>query len=304
MLKDNIPSPAKLKNWRDIEQKGKVRPIVTRIGRRRRFFLFLKHWAITMSVLCVIMLLGFMVYLFRIDQGMLKVSLPSHQIGKIQFKSDGYLTLEWFNSLVLVPPEVNLLNVDILAVKKALMKEVQIKGVSVSRRFPNTLEVSIKERKPILRARFKDEHEEVRSVLIASDGVVYKGHAYPKQFLSKLPFITEGIQFLNSESGIKPVTGIGPLTKLLDIAPKQYPAVYNTWKWVAIRNYGGEIESSKASIVIKSRDVEEIVFAPMEFERQLELLSRLLHYSRESKKGKFKHIDLTLEEQIVVRNST
>ena len=145
--------------------------------------------------------------------------------------------------------------------------------LSVSKLFPDTLRVIIKERKPILRIRVASASGQLVDLLIAKDGVIYEGKAYPPFQLQSLPFLETASLYRNGNK-IKPLKGMSVVVSLLAYARLYLPDMYKTWRVISCKEFNGDTNALGAYIVIYSDWIDEIIFAPIDFERQFFALKR------------------------------
>ncbi len=298
--RSNTSSPAS-RTWRTIEQKG-GRKAVTDLGRKRKRKAYLKAVSAFLVVIFIISAVGFGVYFLKTKWTGINLTGTSEPIRVIHFETDGVLSREWFANAVPIARGTKLMDLDIHRMKDELESLGQIKDTIVSRQFPDELKVAIKERVPVLRARFstaKGSKPEER--LISREGVVYKGMEYAKVKLEQLPYLG-GVRFSSGPEGIDPVEGLPVLNRLLTLSRTRYPDIYDDWKVVSFQKPDQYPGVGTMLITVKSRNVKEIVFSPPSFEWQLAELERIIEHSRRRGIRVIKKIDLSLGDQVVVQD--
>ena len=92
----------------------------------------------------------------RTEVGKKDYTGPSLPIKQIVFRSSGPLNHEWFLNWLGPLRGSSLVEVDLEKLQQNLLKEEQISSARISRSFPSTLVVEIKERVPMLVLRLRD----------------------------------------------------------------------------------------------------------------------------------------------------
>ena len=287
------------RSWRQIEQSAQ-RQIVTVLARKRRIYSLLRFAGISLGLVVLIFAAGYGTYLFNTRSRNVRLVLPGEPLRETVFQSDGVLTRKWFSSEFPLNPDTSLMELDIFDLKTRLESSGQIREATVTRRFPDRLEVRIEERVPILRARVGEAGGETREVLISNRGAVYTGSGYAKTRIDQLPYLG-GVRFVRNASGIRPLEGIDTVARLLSAARSRFPGIYATWKVVSCEDFSGDTSAPNASILVKGPRVKEIVFAPERFDEQLFQLDRVLEYSADRRIKVLKRVDLSLGEQVAVQ---
>ena len=288
-----------VRSWRDIKQSA-GRELSTRLARGRRLASILRKGTITLVAAGVIAGIGFggiSIFSKGID---VVVAGPSESVRSVKFGSDGVLNSEWADRLVRIKSETGIMNVDIYEIKGRLEDFRQIKSAVVSRSFPDELHIVVKERKPFLRVRVQGENLDHEDLLVARDGVVYKGWNYPPATIDSIPFVG-GVRFLRDQNSTLRVPGLERIAELLDLTRKQYPELFARWLVVSCDDYLGEESSFKGTIKIQGADVREMIFSPEDFPAQLERLNRILKRAREWDIRSLKRVDLSMGDQVIVQ---
>jgi len=293
---DSLP-PA-VRSWRQIEQSAQ-RHVVSVLMRRRRIFTLLRFTGLSLGLVALIVVSGYAVFLFNTRPREMSIALPGEPIRQVVFESNGVLTPDWFARTFELVPHITLMETDIFALKTRLEEVAQIRFATVSRIFPYRLEVVIEERLPVLRARIRAVGGGTREVLVSDDGAVYTGVGYPTSMIDHLPYLG-GVRFVENEHGIKPVSGIDTVSRLLSAARDIFPEIYATWKVISCEGFSGDVSDPNGTIRVRSTRVREILFAPKLFDQQLFHLDRVLDYSANRRIDVLKRVDLSLGDQVAV----
>ena len=290
---------AVVRSWRNISQIA-GRKAVTKIARNRRILWYCKISAIGLSAIAVVAGLYFGVCLAVTEYGSIKLAGPSENVRRILFRSDGVLSHDWVRRVVRIPATTEMMDVDIFAIQELLESYGQVGKAEVWRRFPDQLEIALKEREPLLRARVPAQGKGFDELLVAADGTIYTGFDYSEEELREIPYLG-GLAFRRDAGGFQPVPGMETLQKLLSLARERYPEIYRTWRVVSCENFSGAQDKLGEVIKIGGTDIREVVFLADDFEKQLDRLARVVEYSQQRRISVLKRVDLSLGEQVSVQ---
>lgn len=219
---------------------------------------------------------------------------PSMPVDRILFKSDGVLSQKWFLSWMGPLRNLSLAEVDLKKLQRYLLQEKQITDVSVRRTFPSTLEISIKEREPLLVLRLRDKKDGFKDWLISADGSFYEGSGYSSRVLKSLPSlkVASSLIMKSSENGnyekLKDMPNVSPL---LELARSEYPEIYRDWSVVSYTRPNEK--DPGACITVKSKRVGSIRFHPSDYASQLRRLRYLLEEPKFLQASHIRSIDLS-----------
>lgn len=287
------------KSWHNIDQPTGDRA-VTGPARFRRWKIAIKLWAWSFVAVALAATAGYGIYHNRINMPFFTFGRGGHPISEIDFHSDGVLDSKWFHKVVQLPAEQGIMSLDIFDIKAALESHGQVKSAAVSIQLPNMVFIKIKERRPILRVRVATKQGGVERLLVASDGVVYPGRNYPGGSLEHLPYLG-GIRFKRGPQGINPVPGMETVARLIYLARIRVPDIYATWRVVSCKQFDGNPDDPYAFISVSGSLIGEIIFAPENFEAQLDQLASIVDFLRRNNRQDIKRLDLSLEGQAVVQ---
>ena len=287
-----------VRSWRDIRQTA-GRELVTRLARQRRRASLLRKATIALIVMGVLTGFGYGGYRVIVEGKEVIISKTSESLRSIKFGSDGVLDYEWADRWIEIRPETGIMDVDIYEIKGRLEDFLQIKSVTVTRRFPDELHILVKEREPILRVRTRGENLASEDFLVARDGVLFEGWNYLPESLNALPYIG-GVKFVREKNGTRRVEEIGRIVELLDVTRNRHFGMFEGWRVVSCEDYLGEGSSYRGTIKVRGEVVREIAFSPVDFPAQLEKLNRILKRARDWGIRYLKRVDLSMGDQVVV----
>ncbi|MBP2653088.1 MAG: ftsQ [Firmicutes bacterium] len=81
--------------------------------------------------------------------GFLFINSSYFQVGTVVIEGNKYLSIEDVSKAAGVPEKINIFRLDTAEIKNHLLRDLRIGEVEVSRRFPTTIVINVKERKPL-----------------------------------------------------------------------------------------------------------------------------------------------------------
>jgi len=288
--------------WKSLKSKSSRRP-VSRPALRKKL-----NFGFKFSLLTILFATGLsaLIWVVFLEEEMggetLKFSGSAVPIKQIQFSSDGVLSHQWFARWLGPVRQKSLLDIDLEELHAELLKEEQITGAQISRVFPAKLVVRIKERHPVLVLRLKDKKTGFKDWFVSADGSVYRGEGYSNSRISTLPSLKVSPADLKldaSGEGFQKLSGIPYVAPLLELARRQYPDFYRDW---SIISYDRPSENDPgAHILVQSKKVGRIRFAPSGYASQLRRLRYLLTEPRFSQSHFVRSIDLSHDRSVFAK---
>jgi len=281
----------KANTWKDIDQSVKPKAMSSAserrvwIGRAKLFGGILFLGAV---------LAGALHYAPQIEGGsdVIAKAGESLPVANIDVQTDGNLEREHLLRALDVPEEANLLSVDLESMKERLESIGQVEKAVITRRFPDTLEVTVSERTPIMRLLVQRSNGETLNLFVDTQGVVFEADRLDPRISRRLPFLF-GVDLSKKEEGFSDVRDIEPLADLLSEAQAIAPHIYSTWRIMSLEQ--------EDRLIAKGKFVKEVVFdRNTDFRDQLAKLDYILDYHRGNGSGPLKRIDLTLGDQVPV----
>lgn len=233
-----------------------------------------KLFAIFFKLACLFVLLGGAYFggAFLLDKFFFKN--PDYNIQKIQASLDDVLTLPELQSAIGLHEGMNIFNFHLGVAEKTLSDLPEVKKAHVERVLPNTIQVTLERRIPILRLVTSPEEPFVpgQSFMIDEEGIVISP-AKLNAALLELPTV-EGVSLANIHLG-----------QPLQDEKKSF--VLALWK--ALNNSGNTLVTMRSIdfsrgywAVVKDANKTEYTFGPEHLPAQLERLQKLLSYCQEN----------------------
>ncbi|MEZ5276410.1 MAG: FtsQ-type POTRA domain-containing protein [Opitutaceae bacterium] len=277
-------------SWRNIKQEVRGLPMSKPAKARTRS----RIWrALAGGTLVALVAGGIGLGIWYLDRGSEAVGVvaKANPIEEIILVTDGVLSDEWINRRLQIPAEAGLMDVDIQAIKTRLESDGQVAAATISRRFPSTLVVSLNERTPVARLVTRGEDGGSVVYLVAVDGVLYKGFGYDEELIARIPFL-DGIRLVRRGGGFAPISRLDDVVSLFTLAEQIAPHLVGEWRIVAL--------DRRPFIVVRTREVNEIIFEPGSYRNQLARLDYILDYYRRSAGERPARIDLSFKNQAAV----
>jgi len=271
-------------------------PALSRRGRRRRFYGWFKF--VTLAVVAVAAIWGtaLLVHEWRADRAALTSATHDAPVRNILVITDGVLTRDWVARVLNLPAGTNMMAVVLPALRDRLLEHGQVSFAAVTRSFPATLVVTLKERTPVARVQASAGFGAAEQLLVARDGVVYHGVHYGAKLLASLPWL-DGIRLVRTARGFQPIAGMEDVSALLTTAQLQAPHLYRQWHVVSLAGLADRDE-----IVVRSQDVPEIIFSrKRDWFKQIAQLDYVIDRSLLLPEPGLRSVNLALEGQVPVQ---
>lgn len=299
MMAKNKSKFTDTKNWRGIKQTA-GRQAVSAIARKRRLLAHAKLCSIILIILLMAGAFAYGVNFFRSYENQIILASHSDPVRRILIESNGELDYQWFERNVTWPEDKTIMEIDIFSIKQLLENKGQIASAVVTRKFPDELKIEITEHEPILRARVQAKRGDIDEVYISRDGTVYFHENYEKRKMKHLPYLG-GVRFKQEDDHFLALPGMDVVSQLLDTARTRYPRIFKSWKVVSCEQFDGLNEFSDEIIKIRGRIVGEVIFTPLDFDRQLDQLASVIDYYERNNIYNIKRVDLSISDQVAVQ---
>jgi len=285
------------RSWRDISQEVKPRAM-SKKGRRRQYTGWLKAGGITVLVGGLVYGVFHLVHEWQTDRVAFADTVNSEPVRHLAVRTDrgGTLTEKWVAQILALPKGATLMALDLPALRNRLTAQGQVRMAVVTRKFPNTLEVTLQERTPVARVQALDARGLAKQLFVAMDGTVYDGTNYDQQMVSGLPWL-DGIRLVRQGPGYAPVVGMADVSALLTTAQIEAPHLYRTWLVVSLATLADRDE-----ITVKTQEIAVIIFSRKEsFQKQIARLDYILDRAHERPEVGLSSINLALAGQVPVK---
>jgi cell division protein FtsQ len=172
----------------------------------------------------------------------------------LKTNAEGVLDATWLRQALALPKGATLIELDLQQLRARLLADGQVSAASITRNFPDTLEVRIAERSPIARLHAQFDSGEERTLLVARDGVVFAGTGYEAARLEELPWLA-GMKLSRVGGRFAPIEGMNLVAKLLAEAQLEAGHLYANWQSVSLERL-----SSDKEIEVRTKSGTAIVF--------------------------------------------
>jgi hypothetical protein len=265
------------RSWRNLVSDKRRRPMSS-VAWRRSFLGVGK-------VLLIITLLGgsgYGIWLvrehFQRNPGPVDLTGPTLPVDSVKYATDGVLSLNSIKLMLQIPENATLMDLELKDIRSKLERDPQIASARVRRRFPSTLQVEITEHKPLYRLFIRAKKGIPEMWLVSGTGVIYKGKDFRNATLSALPYLNPdpGLLKKDERNDYQRIPVLEKVSPLLEIARSDFPELYREWKVVSFLRPDADESDPGAHILIESKGVKEMRFAPRNYRAQLRRLKYLL----------------------------
>ena len=215
---------------------------------------------------------------FQNNPGPVDLTGPTLPVDSLKYATDGVLSRNFIKRTLQIPENATLMDLELKDLRSKLEREPQIAFARVRRRFPSTLQVEISEHKPLYRLFIRAKKGIPEMWLVSGAGVIYKGKDFRNATLSALPYLNPdpGLLKKDERNGYQRIPVLEKVSPLLEIARSDFPELYREWKVVSFLRPDADESDPGAHILIKSKGVKEVRFAPRDYRAQLRRLKYLL----------------------------
>ncbi|MFO1451524.1 MAG: FtsQ-type POTRA domain-containing protein [Opitutaceae bacterium] len=259
------------RSWRDIPQEVAPRSM-SREGRKRLVMGFVKVGLGLLLTLTLVWAAWELLQTWQNNPTRLAAPVKSAPVRVVKLTTNGVLDEAWVLHRLALPRGVSLMELDLQVLQDALLADHQIRTAVLTRKFPDTLVVTLQERTPVGRIRVQERSGGARDLLVARDGVVFVGINFEPTLVSGLPWL-DGITLTPARGGgFNPVLGMETLADLFETAQVNVPLLYRTWRVASLERF-----STYGEIVIRTDSIPEITFGLRDnFYTQIALLDAVL----------------------------
>jgi POTRA domain-containing FtsQ-type protein len=151
-------------------------------------------------------------------------------------KSDGVLDGVWLARTLALSKNASLMELDLEGLRARLLTGGQVKAASLTRNFPDTLQVRVSERPPVVRVRARFGATDERVLLVARDGTVFEGEGFNPEYLATLPWLA-GVSLNRKDGRFAAIAGMDLVADLLARAQLETPRLYQSWGIVSLARF-------------------------------------------------------------------
>lgn len=206
----------------------------------------------------------------------LAAPVKSEAVRVVKLSTNGVLDEAWVTHRLALPRGASLMELDLEVLQEALLVDRQVRTAVLTRKFPDTLVVTLRERTPVGRMRVQDRAGVSQDLLIARDGMTFAGINFDANLIAGLPWL-DGIALTPARGGgFNPVVGMETLADLFETAQVNVPTHYRTWRVASLERF-----ATYGEIVVRTETIPEIVFGLRDdFFTQIAVLDAVLAETR------------------------
>jgi cell division septal protein FtsQ len=236
----------------------------------------------------------------KVTLSALRKSIYKQPLNCVKFKSNGVLTPQWVKPFLSdLCMGIDMMAIDIFAIKRNIETCSQIKTTVVERQFPGTLKITVEERLPLLRLLVRDG-KLTNEMLIDGEGVVFHGEEISEFDRRALPFLS-GIVLKKTRDGYyEKVPMLDKVYQLLHIAKTKYWPIYAQMEVVSIEKLKKK-SVPWSRIDVRCQCASLVIFKDGDFEEQLKRLDLLLNTPKIREHLPVKRIDLSLGKDTAIK---
>jgi Cell division septal protein len=219
-----------------------------------------------------------------------KSKVQTQPLQQLIFSTDGTLTESWFIEHVHIPWQKELLSIDLGKLQKNILRFSQIKTCDIQRQFPNTLKLSLIERKPCAKVAiaFKGQR---KLFLVDEAGKLFKPINYRKDFVLQLPTLAAIPTHLFSKGRI---VGFSAVSELLTFLKNNAPDLLQHAQYISLRHFDPYLEKKWQVVDICLRAKFTIQFPLQSMEEGLKKLKAILRSLSAQQRKSLKKINVAL----------
>lgn len=218
---------------------------------------------------------------------------------KVLFQTDGVLDESWLSRAAPLNREMKLMKINIFEIKALIESYDQIIQAEVSREFPDTLKIKLKEAKPIFKLNTVVNETDMVLKLVSVTGDVYEGEGYPIEFIKSLPYL---IPYRHPNQKYLPIKGLEVVSSLLDLINKSNLKDRIPIITVSLKSFSGDPDFPGQIIEFKSLKIPRILFSAYDdFYIQIDRLNHILSYLNGLGNPDVVRIDLSLKGSAAVQ---
>ncbi len=287
------------RSWRNIRQEVTPHALSSR-GRKRRHRNWLKSAALGAFIIAAVWGIHWTAVTWS-DRAALARAVHSPKLAEPVLITDGVLPQKWVKDALALPAAARLMSLDLAALRARLLAQGQVQVAVLTRSFPDTLVVTLRERNPVARLQVQDGAGAPAQLLVARDGTVYEGVNYDPEMIATLPWLA-GFTLKRQGTGYAPIAGMDAIAGLLATAQTEAAWLYRDWIVVSLARLASHDEIAVKSQDVGGHKIEEIVFSrKQDYYKQIARLDYILEQSRDRVDRLPVRVDLTLGGQATVQ---
>ena len=264
----------------------------------RRFKGYLKYGFAIVSIFCLTYFFKNFVFQVTPSADIENVSQLTY-LKKVLFQTDGVLDESWLSRVAPLNRKMKLMEINIFEIKARIESYDQIIQAKVSREFPDTLKINLKESKPIFKLNTKVNETSSVLKLVSLTGDVYEGEGYSIEYIKSLPYL---IPYQHPNKKYLPIKGLEVVTPLLDLIDNSNLKDRIPIIAVSLKSFSADPDFPGQIIEFKSSKIPRILFSAYhDFYIQIDRLNHILSYLNGLGNPDIERIDLSLKGSAAVQ---
>ena len=241
-----------------------------------------------LCIRCCFFLLLVLAGIFVITTWSLKVQTQPLQ--HLLYTTDGVLTETWFVQHIHIPWGKDLLSIELEKIQKNLLQFSQIKTTEIQRQFPDTLKISLVERKPCAKVVIALKGRK-KLFFVDETGRLFNPINYKKDFIRQLPTLAGITTNLFSKGSI---TGFSTVSEILTFLNGNAPDLLQHAQYVSLKHFDPYLEKKWQVVDIHLRAKFVIQFPLYNMDDGLKKLKAILRSLSVQQRKSLKKINVAL----------
>ncbi|MDR0418140.1 MAG: FtsQ-type POTRA domain-containing protein [Puniceicoccales bacterium] len=217
---------------------------------------------------------------------------------QIKFQTNGTLDEPWLRSFLAFPRGIDIMSVDIFAMKRKMEQCSQVKEAHIERQFPDTIKVTLTEYIPVLRILVRDGQLH-REMFVDGKGVIFACEKIAEIDRKMMPFLSGTTLKRTGDGQYENVGDLEKVCELLTLAKTKYWPIYAQMEVISIEKLRKKnVPWSK--INIRCHCAAAVIFKDSDFDEQLKRLSFILSTQKIKSNLPVERIDLSFGKDAVI----
>jgi hypothetical protein len=222
-------------------------------------------------------------------------------LGKIELRTDGVLSAELLAPHLVLPPNIDLMEIDLNALRQRLSLLEQVQEVEVARQFQDrSLQITLREEIPFAQVRLQGNGEQ-EVLCVSVSGKAFRSIGYDEKWLRSLPYLSGRPLQKRDTATYHFGCALGPIDDFLGWCREKYPEIYAQIQHLSLEYWDPDGEARWSRLELVARCAKKIIFFPDHWDEQLQRLRYLLKEDYLRKCFPLERIDLRSGPDVRVR---
>ena len=293
--------PASPGLWRVQINQNVSTPRTTAISQKRHNYAMLKIIS-SIFLVCLCVVGVYLLYTtWHDDPSDIKAPVRNQPLKTITLNNPGgVLDHAWVTRTLALPKGVDMMELNLSALRDRLLANPQIRTATLTRQFPDTLVITLEERRPVARLLVQRAPaippEELLVALDGTQGILYTGINYKPERLATLLYLANVplIPTTPNATTYAPIDDMKFIADLITTAQGNIPNPYANWRSISLKRYA---YPEDRVLIVNNADNSQIIFGIREnFRAQIARLDWIMDNLDASapNHGPLRTIDLSL----------